>query len=208
MAKNRVGAEVLADRVREMPADRLPIVLLGGSFNSDRHVTPLREELCVLLRELVNRLDPEKVCFVVGHRVSAYERLLIQLAGDRFPVFAIVPATLTPAEAMRLRQVGVGIRVSIEPSGMGIYKSFAYEIFKRRPSLVLALDGNSAGANTIQEAKNGKHKAAIFVCRRSRLLAAKAATLEGYVSLFDGPEALEPILSAAERIISAPADRA
>ena len=66
-------------------------------------------------------------------------------------------------------------------------------------SLVLALDGNSAGANTIQEAKNGRKKAAIFVCRRSRLLAAKAATLEGYVTLFDGPEALEKILEAVEQ---------
>ena len=183
---------------RGIPADRLPIVLLGGSFNTDRHVTPMRPELCELLKSLVSRLDPEKVCFVIGHRVTAYEKLLIDLAGDRFQIFAIVPTALTPAEAERLKQSGVGIRVSIEPSGMGIYKSFTYEIFKRRPSLVLALDGNSAGANTIQEAKNGRKKAAIFVCRRSRLLAAKAATLEGYVTLFDGPEALESIIEATK----------
>ena len=62
--------------------------------------------------------------------------------------------------------------------------------------MVLALDGNSAGANTIQEARNGKKKEAIFVSRHSRILAAKAATLEGYVTLFDGEEVLDRILSA------------
>ncbi len=195
----RIDAGTLSAQIREIPAEKMPIVLLGGSFNSDRHVTPTRPELCRLLREMVNRLDPAQVCFVIGHRVNAYERMLIEMAGGRFEIFAIVPTTLTPAEAGRLRRAGIGIRISIEPTGMGIYKSFAYEIFKRRPSVVLALDGNSAGANTIQEARNGKEKAAIFVSRHSRILAAKAATLEGYVTLFDGEEALEGILRAAAR---------
>ena len=48
------------------------------------------------------------------------------------------------------------IRVSIEPSVMGIYKSITYEVFKRRPSVLIALDGNSSGANMVQDAKNGK----------------------------------------------------
>ena len=68
---------------------------------------------------------------------------------------------------------------------LGRYRSFAYEIFKRRPSVVIALDGNSAGANTIQEARNGKKEARIFVNRRARILCAKAKAIQGYVSFVD-----------------------
>ena len=47
--------------------------------------------------------------------------------------------------------------------------------------MLLAFDGNSAAANLIQEAKNGRYKSCIFVNRRSRDLLRKAQTLEGYV---------------------------
>jgi hypothetical protein len=75
----------------------------------------------------------------------------------------------------------VGVLVSIESSGMGLYKSFAYEIFKRMPSALLAFDGNSAALNLIQEARNGREKCSIFLNPRSRGLVVKARTLEGYV---------------------------
>ena len=85
---------------------------------------------------------------------------------------------------------------------MGLYKSFAYEIFKRRPSVVLALDGNSAGANTVQEAKNGKKKARIFVNRKARALYAKARAIQGYVSLFDSDEKLDKIIQSAKKVLA------
>ena len=66
---------------------------------------------------------------------------------------------------------------------MGVYKSISYEIFKRRESTLIALDGNSAGANLIQEAKNAKYRCSIYVSRRSRVLKSKAESLEGYVTL-------------------------
>jgi len=69
---------------------------------------------------------------------------------------------------------------------MGIYKSFNYEIFERRPSLVICFDGNSAVENLIQEARNGKGKAAIFVWERAQSLRRKALSLEGYVHIFGG----------------------
>lgn len=68
---------------------------------------------------------------------------------------------------------------------MGIYKSFNYEIFERRPSVLLGFDGNSAGANLIQEAKNGKGKARILIWEKSSALREKARSLEGYVHFFD-----------------------
>lgn len=194
------SAAVLRKQIREIPTDKVPVVLLGGSFNSSRHATRKRAPLQDLLRELTERLDGKKVCFVIGNRLTGYEQELVQLAGEKFEIYAIVPTLITQQEAQRIQKSGVGVRVSIEPTRMGLYKSFAYEIFKRRPSVVVALDGNSAGANTVQEAKNGKKKARIFVNRRARVLYAKALAIQGYVSLFDGAEAADAIVQATEKV--------
>lgn len=195
--------QALRDRIREIPTGKVPVILLGGSFNSSRHATRMREPLRELLRELVDRLDPEQVCFVIGSRLTGYERELVELAADKFEIFAIVPTRLNAAEVKRLRQSGVGVRVSIEPTRMGLYKSFAYEIFKRRPSVVLAFDGNSAGANTVQEARNGKREARIFVNRHARVLYAKAQTIQGYVSVIDGVQDVDTILASVRRVRNA-----
>ena len=195
------SALCLEPQIREMPTGKVPVVLLGGSFNSDHHRTRMRAPLRELIRSLAQRLDPQRAFFVVGHHLTAYEMELVRQAAGRFEVFAIVPTRITLTEAQRLKKSGIGIRISIEPEGMGLYKSFAYEIFKRRPSVVIGLDGNSAGANIIQEAKNGKRKARIFVCRHAPILRAKAQTLQGYVRLFDGAEAEDEILAAVSTVL-------
>ena len=94
-----------------------------------------------------------------------------------------MPTALTEAESKRLRQSGVSVRVSIEASGNGVYKSVAYEIFKRRPSMLLAFDGKSPAANLVQEAKNARYKCSIYLDSRCRALRAKGEMLEGYVNL-------------------------
>lgn len=194
------SAVCLKDQIREIPGGKVPVILLGGSFNS-RDVSPKKSEaLLRLLRSLTQALDPETTCFVIGSRLTLYERELVNLARGKFEVFAIVPTLITPAEASRLKKSGVGIRVSIEPTRMGLYKSFAYEIFKRRPSVVIALDGNSAGANTIQEAKNGKKEARIFVYRRARVLYAKAKAIQGYVSFIEDENSVESIIKSVEKV--------
>jgi hypothetical protein len=96
----------------------------------------------------------------------------------------MVPSMITEAEYRKLCSSKIGIRVSIEPVPMGTYKSLAYEIFKRRPSKLIAFDGNIAGANMIQEAKNSKYPCEIYVNSRCRPLKVKADSLEGYVKLF------------------------
>ena len=200
------SATVLGEQIRELPKDKVPVILLGGSFNSNRHATRMKEPLRELLRELADRLDPREVCFVIGSRLTGYERELVRLAGERFEIFAVVPTQLTSSEAKRLRESGVGVRVSIEPTRMGLYKSFAYEIFKRRPSVVIALDGNSAGANTIQEAKNGKREARIFVYRYARVLYAKAQAIQGYVSVVESKSDADRIIQSVERVRNAMRD--
>ena len=84
-----------------------------------------------------------------------------------------------------LKENLAGIRISTESEDFGIYKSFNYEIFERRPSIVIALDGNSPVLNLIQEAKNGKAKAKIYLNKLNKSLRSKARTLQGYVTLFE-----------------------
>ena len=194
------SAECFRGQIRAIPLHKVPVVLLGGSFNSSRHATRMKNSLCELIERLTNELSPEQVCFVIGSRLTGYERELVRLASDRFEIFAIVPTRVTEAEARRIKQSGVGVRVSIEPTRMGLYKSFAYEIFKRRPSVVVALDGNSAGANTVQEAKNGKKRAWIFVNRHARVLYAKAQAIQGYVSVFEGAQGADSIKRAVNAV--------
>ena len=178
------AAEVLADRICEMPADKRPIVIVGGSFSHDNHKVRMSEENKRRIDELLEREDPEKVFFVIGHTLRGYEQYLTKKNAGRFQVFAIVPSMITEGEYKKLRSSGVGIRVSIEPVPMGTYKSFAYEIFKRRPSMLVAFDGNIAGANMIQEAKNSKYPCSIYVNSRCKALKIKADSLGGYVKLF------------------------
>ena len=200
VAQKLSSADCFREQIREIPMDKVPVILLGGSFNSNRHSTRMKKPLCTLIKNLTDELSAEQVCFVIGSRLTGYERELVRLASGRFEIFAIVPTRVTDAEARRIKQSGVGVRVSIEPTRMGLYKSFAYDIFKRRPSVVVALDGNSAGANTIQEAKNGKKKAWIFVNRHARVLSAKAQAIQGYVSVFEGAEAAEKIKRAVNDV--------
>ncbi len=179
------AAEELAGQIKELPGDRRPVILSGGSFNSDRHATRMTEEGRRLVESLVSGADPARDVFVIGHTLSGYERCLLEKNRGRIPVYAFVPSEITAAERAKLKKSGVFIRVAIEPAGMGIYKSIAYEIFRRMPSVLIALDGNSAGANLIQEARNGRFRCRILVYGHSRVLRAKAESLGGYVAIFE-----------------------
>ena len=179
------AALALRDQIRELPEGKTPILLAGGSFNSDRHATRIRPGGREAVDALLEGADPEKVFFVIGHSLTGYERYLAEQNRGRFALYAFVPSALSEAEIGRLRRSGVSVRVSIEQSGNGVYKSFAYEIFKRRKSLLLAFDGNSPAANLVQEAKNGRHKCAIYVSARCRALTAKARMLQGYAHTFE-----------------------
>ena len=179
------AAEALADRIAPLPEDGLAVIVAGGSFRGDRRSAPMRADLCRVLDTLLERADPEKVFFVIGSRLQGYERYLVEKNNGKFRIFAFVPTALSPAERDRLRRSGVQIRLSVEASGNGVYKSVAYEIFKRRPSVLLAFEGQSPAANLVQEAKNGRFDCAIWLDGRCRALRAKAQMLGGYVRLLD-----------------------
>jgi adenosine deaminase len=189
----------LKDLISEITWDRFPIVLIGGSFNTEKRATRISPAAVSHLERLMESLNPEEVCFVIGHKLSGYEKYLVEHNKKNFRIYAVVPSLMTKKEVEALKKAGVQIRVSTEAEAMGIYKSFNYEIFERRPSAVIAFDGNSAAANLIQEAKNGKGRSAIFVWSHSKTLKQKARSLHGYVYSFDEKE---PLLDHIRKLLS------
>ena len=161
-----------------------PVVLIGGSFNTENRATKVSKKAAEQMDSLMEYLNPEEVCFVIGHKLAGYEKYLINHNKKGFRIYSVVPSLMDKKEIDKIKATGVQVRVSPEAQGMGIYKSFNYEIFERRPSAVIAFDGNSAAANLIQEAKNGKGKSAIFVWEHSKNLMQKAKSLHGYVFTF------------------------
>ena len=103
----------------------------------------------------------------------------------KFEIDAIIPKKVTKELAEMLVKNDLnGVCISTESEELGIYKSFNYEIFERRPSVVLAFDGNSPVSNLVQEAKNGKGKARIYINDSVDALKEKAKSLDGYVTKF------------------------
>ena len=178
----RPSYPVFKSRIEELPWDKYPIVIAGGSFTSNNHSQKVSDSDRKLLDALLEQLDPEKVFFVVGHRLQGHEKYLVQ-NNWKFDIYSIIPSLMDEKQIRRLSQANLkGIRISTESQEMGIYKSFNYEIFERRNCALFAFDGNSSVANLVQEARNGKGKTRIFLYPKSPMLKAKAASLEGYVT--------------------------
>ncbi len=181
---------VFKGKIVNLPTDKTPIVIAGGSFNSKGRVTMPREETRQALKEFLEKIDDKKAYILIGHKVQGYERAVLDISKElkkNFHVTAVVPKYISEdvrANIDNNEAIG-GIYVSPDPSEFGIYKSFNYEIFERRNSIVVAFDGNSPVSNLIQEAKNGKGKANIYVNSDVELLQEKARSLGGYVKAFN-----------------------
>lgn len=180
--------EVLRQKIKQLPIDKVPIIIAGGSFNKKGRNTEVTPEGKELLKQLLTKVDSNKAYFVIGHKMQGYEKEIVELnknMNKHFEINAIVPKMISKTDSANLLHENIdGVRVSIESDEMGIYKSFNYEIFERRNSVVMAFDGNSPVSNLIQEAKNGKGKAKIYVNEESPSLFDKAVSLNGYAIPF------------------------
>ena len=179
----------LKQKITTLPTDKVPVIIAGGSFNTKGRETVPSQEGLKLLREFIKNVDNKNVYFVIGHKMQGYEKAIIDISNElnkKFEINAIVPKVVTAKVKDRLLDENVnGICISTESEELGIYKSFNYEIFERRKSIVIAFDGNSPVLNLVQEAKNGKGKSKIYVNQENQLLREKADTLEGYVVPFE-----------------------
>lgn len=168
--------------------ERMPVIIAGGSFNNDQHVTRMHKEEKAWLDRLIDGLEGENVCFVVGHTMKGYEKYVVEKCRDRIPVIAFLPEELTMQECDDLKRTGVDVFVSEALRPMELYKGIAEEIFKRRRYVLIVLDGNSPANNLIQEAHNGLSKHNIFINEHNRLLRQKAQSLKGYVHVLSSIE--------------------
>lgn len=174
---------IFKDRIVELPWDKYPVIIAGGSFTSSNASVKVTDSDKALLQALLDHLDPEKVFFVVGHKLQGHEKYIVQ-NNEKFDIYCIIPSLMDEKQIRRLSKANIkGIRLSTESQEMGIYKSFNYEIFERRNCSLFAFDGNSSVANLVQEARNGKGNARIFIHPKSAMLKAKATSLEGYVTI-------------------------
>ena len=187
---NRLNSyKVFEEKIVNLPQDKTPIVIAGGSFNSKGRITLINEQTKKALKELLEKVDEKNTYILIGHKMQGYERAVLDISkeiGKKFNITAVVPKYVSEDVRVNLdnsKELN-GIYVSPDPSELGIYKSFNYEIFERRNSVVVAFDGNSPVSNLIQEAKNGKAKANIYVNSEVDLLKEKANSLGGYVRLF------------------------
>ncbi len=181
--------KILKEKVKQLPEDKIPIIIAGGSFNNKGRKTYITNEGKKILERLIKRIDSNKAYFVIGHTVEGYEKAIIDLCkklNKKFEINAIIPRMISKEEVNKLSNKSInGIRVSIENDAMGIYKSFNYEIFERRNSILIAFDGNSPVSNLVQEANNGKGKSKIYVNEKTAALKDKAKYLQGYVTSFN-----------------------
>lgn len=186
---NLESEKVLKEKIKMLPENKVPIIIAGGSFNSKGRKTELTEEGKEMLKKLMQKVDAKKAYFVIGHKMEGYERAIIDISKEinkEFEIDAIIPKLVSEKVKENLLQKELnGVRISTEREGLGIYKSFNYEIFERRSSVVVALDGNAAVSHLVQEAKNGKGKSKIYINEEIPVLQEKAKSLGGYVIPFN-----------------------
>lgn len=190
----RDSYQELKENVKELPWNRTPVVLAGGSFNTDKRITRVSKAGEKQIQSLMEILNPEEVFFVIGNKLQGYEKYLLDHNEKGFQIYAFVPSKMTVQEMKKFENTDIKIRVSPEISSMGLYKSFDYEIYERRPSITVVFDGNSAGSNLIQEAKNGKGHSDIYIWEGCQTLKDKMRSLEGYVRSFGEKNPLEGLL--------------
>ena len=187
--KGVFAKELLKTKIKELPTDKVPIIIAGGSFNGQNRETLLTEEGQKMLEELIKKINNEKAYFVIGHKMEGFEKAIVDISkklNKKFEIDAIVPKMISEENGQKLINENIDkIRISTENEDSGIYKSFNYEIFERRSSVVVAFDGNSPVSNLVQEAKNGKGKSKIYVNAQNTSLYEKARSLTGYVVPFN-----------------------
>ena len=184
-----LSEDALKEKIKDLPTDKVPIIIAGGSFNAQGRETMLTEAGRKILTELIERVNDKKAYFVIGHKMQGYEKAIVDISRNlnkKFEIDAIIPKIITENTKNNILKENIdGIRISTENEDSGIYKSFNYEIFERRSSVVLAFDRNSPVSNLVQEAKNGKGKSKIYVNEENSSLNEKAKSLHGYVTAFN-----------------------
>ncbi len=90
--------ELLKEKIVKLPENKVPIIIAGGSFNSKGRETVLDEKGKQILKELIQKLNNQKVYFVIGHKMQGYEKAIIDISkkfGKKFEIDAIIPKKIS-----------------------------------------------------------------------------------------------------------------
>lgn len=185
-SKGMDADKLFTKKISRMPEGKVPVIVAGGSFNSEGRKTVLTDKSRELLEELVDKLNAEKTYFVIGHKMQGYEKELIDIVkekGKKFQITAVVPRKVNEEIKEKVEENVDNVYISKLNEEAGIYMGFRNGIFDHVPAMVFAFDGNSPVNNLIQDAKNTKNKT-IYVNEDVRALKEKAELLKGYVKTF------------------------
>ena len=69
----------MRDKVRQLPENKVPIVIAGGSFNKKGRNTKVEKAGCEILEKFIKKVDGSKAFFVIGHKMQGYEREVIDI---------------------------------------------------------------------------------------------------------------------------------
>ena len=108
----------LKQKIKDLPLDKVPVIIAGGSFNTKGRETKPTKEGIEILKELIKKVDNKNTYFVIGHKMQGYEKAIIDISNElnkKFEVDAIVPKRVTEKVKDRLLDKNIdGIRISTE----------------------------------------------------------------------------------------------
>ena len=72
----------LATKIKNLPIDKVPIIIAGGSFNTKGRETKATEEGLKTLKKFVENVNSNNVYFVIGHKMQGYEKALVDISKE------------------------------------------------------------------------------------------------------------------------------
>ena len=71
-----------------MPKNKIPIIIAGGSFNSQDKETKTTKYGEKIIRDLIKKVNSKKSYIVIGHQVQGYEKQNFPI-NHYFPCFMV-----------------------------------------------------------------------------------------------------------------------
>ena len=73
----------LKDKIKQLPTDKVPVIIAGGSFNTKGRETVPSEEGINALKELIKNINSDNAYLVVGHKMQGYEKAVVDIAKEK-----------------------------------------------------------------------------------------------------------------------------
>ena len=105
-----ISEAVFKEKIVKLPFNKFPVVIAGGSFNSNDRETVFNESAKSAIEELIANLDDEKAYFVIGPKMQGYEKAIVDLSkklNKKFEINAIIPRVISKDAKDNLLKNGI-----------------------------------------------------------------------------------------------------